>query len=577
MEYQKSVYLIFAFISCFAVESRAQTPSGDGAQASPAPSVVSDGSEEGRERKRRRAPLVKTPYERSRYTLDKSEAEADHRSLLLSLGVDKTVDLEAALKLSNDQNQKIMVGNTSVLTAVAVFYDGKKQLILKPLADGETNVTVRDDSGHVKLIFDVIVAKANQIRYLERLRENLKEIEGITINLEDKNIVLRGEVLTTSDYSFVNNELQGGLYGPEVVNKVRMSPVTLSFLAKRIEQDIQVFAPTVRANVINGKIILDGTVESEGLKARAYNRAYYYIPMFRFKENVGTDANAIEMEQDKRTFILQSDISVQPPPPKRESKLVRLSVYFVELGKDFLKQYGFKWSPGFASDGPSISVGTTAAGAVGAGGGGGGFSFSGTLSSLFPAIGAPPSNASYGRIMKSATLIVKNKEKGELKDQVQLPTQSLGQNGTQGNGNPVSVGFNIAMTPTILEGQDVDVDMVISQSNQIGKGQGGAPIVSSHDMKTRVYLKSGEIAAVTAVNKQDVATSFNRDDANAGAFAQAAQGQAQTKPLFSFQRSKNMSKARGQFVVFVSPQIIDSASEGTEDLKKNFRMSSSNH
>jgi hypothetical protein len=38
-----------------------------------------------------------------------------------------------------------------------------------------------------------------------------------------------------------------------------------------------------------------------------------------------------------------------------------------------------------------------------------------------------------------------------------------------------------------------------------------------------------------------------------------------------------MSKARGQFVIFLNPLIIDSASEGTEDLKKNFRMTSSNH
>lgn len=541
-------------------------------QPAASPGEVPAPAEEVKERKRRRAPEEKANYARSRYSADRSEAEADRRSLLLTAGVDKTVDLEPGLIITGDTVQKVVIGNMNVVKVVPVLIGSRKQLIFKPENIGETNVTVRDDQGNVRLIFEVIVAQANQIRNLERLRENLKEVEGITINIEEKNIVLRGEVLTTADFSTVNNELSGDLYGKEVVNKVKMSPVTLNFLAKRIELDLQVFAPTVRAAVINGKIILEGTVESEGIKQRAYNRAYYYLPMVRFKENVGTDQNVIEMEQDKKTFILQSDITVQAPPPKRESKLVRMTVYFVELGKDFLKQFGFKWQPGFASD-PSISVGTTPTGGVGTSNGGG-FTFSGTLTSLFPTINSPPSNASYGRIMKSATIVVKNREEGEVRDQVQIPTQSLGQGGTQGNGQPVQVGFHIKMTPSILEGQDVDVNLDIEQSNQIGKGSNGTPVTANHKVKTRIYLKSGETAAVTAVNKQDIATSFNRDDAAPGAFQQQ-QGGAQTKPLFSFQRSKNMSKSRGQFVIFVNPQIIDNASEGTEDLKKNFRMTSS--
>jgi pilus assembly protein CpaC len=65
-----------------------------------------------------------------------------------------------------------------------------------------------------------------------------------------------------------------------------------------------------------------------------------------------------------------------------------------------------------------------------------------------------------------------------------------------------------------------------------------------------------------------VNTTFNRDDPNAGSFS------GSTKPLFTLQRSKSMAKKRGQFVVFVSPQIIENASDGTEDMKKNFRMKS---
>jgi pilus assembly protein CpaC len=41
--------------------------------------------------------------------------------------------------------------------------------------------------------------------------------------------------------------------------------------------------------------------------------------------------------------------------------------------------------------------------------------------------------------------------------------------------------------------------------------------------------------------------------------------------LFTFIRSKSFLSDRNQFVVFVTPEIIDSASEGTEEIKKKFR------
>ena len=63
-------------------------------------------------------------------------------------------------------------------------------------------------------------------------------------------------------------------------------------------------------------------------------------------------------------------------------------------------------------------------------------------------------------------------------------------------------------------------------------------------------------------------TEFNKDDPQPGAFA------AGTDPLFTLMHSKNYHKKKSQFVIFVTPQIIENASEGTDDLKKNFRVKS---
>jgi pilus assembly protein CpaC len=45
-----------------------------------------------------------------------------------------------------------------------------------------------------------------------------------------------------------------------------------------------------------------------------------------------------------------------------------------------------------------------------------------------------------------------------------------------------------------------------------------------------------------------------------------------TVPLFNLTHSKGYTKNKSQYVIFVTPQIVESASEGTEDLKRNFRV-----
>ena len=513
-----------------------------------------------------RRPKVKNDaYEQSRYTSDKSEAEADHRSLLLAAGIDKVIDLDPSFKADVARKDTVFIGNTTVAGVAMVKLGETVQLVIKPLAEGETNVTVRDKTGKIRIILDLTVAKQNLVKYLDRLKDHLKEVEGITIGIEDQKIVIRGEVLTPNDYGTIVNEVADKSYADAVVNKATMSNVTLGALAKKIEQDVQVFAPTVRTNIVNGKIILDGSVDSEAARTRVLKRAEWYLPAVKITDPIENAVNAAK--SDKPVLLIQNDIQVTPPPAKRESKLVRLTVYFVELSKDFLKSFGFKWQPGFSAA-PSISIGSTAAGSTTTNGTGG-FTFAGTLTSLFPSFSSNPSSASYGRVMRTETIVVKSESKGHIDNTQQIPTQQVGQNGTTGTGTPVTVGTSLEVTPKILQGQDVDLDIDMKESANVGTGIGGAPIVDNRAVQTRIYLKSGETAAVAGINTQDTTTTFNRDDPS----ATTATGSIQA--LFNLQRSKNMSKSRGQFVVFISPQIIDSASDGTEDLKKNFRIPTS--
>ena len=531
---------------------RAEPEAGD---AEPTPTPV----------KKRMPKEKKGLYDRSKLTNDRSELEADHRELILAAGVDKIVDLDSSIQFDNFKAE-LRAGNVRIVNVVPSSVGKARQLVFVPLEEGETSVTVRDKTGKVRIIFDVFVAKLNLVRYLERLRDKLKEVEGINVNIEDQKVVIRGEVLSPQDYGIIINELADKAYGDSVLNKVVMSAVTLNALAQKIQQDITVFAPTVKTSVLNGKIILEGTVENEGNRQRALRRAEWYLPAVRVSDPI---LGSVNIEKNEKPLpIIQSDIVVNAPPPKRDSKLVRISVYFVELSKDFLKSFGFKWQPGFTAD-PSISIGTTATGGAGTStSSSGGFTFAGTLSSLFPALNSAPSSAAYGRILRSENIVVKSTEAGHVDDLENIPTLVLGPNGTTGAGQPQPVGFSSDITPTIIQNSDVDLSIKMTQTDLVGSDPKGQSITAKHSVSTRLYLKSGEIAAVASMNDQDNTTTFNRDDPTAGA------AQVGSKPLFTLQRSKSTNKKRSQFVVFVSPQIIDSASDGTEDLKKNFRMKS---
>lgn len=563
------VLLFILSISVRAHAQTAQNPVEVPAAAAPATSVVeAQAIAEATPFPSRRRPIVKTEtYAKTRYTSDRSEAEADHRQVLLAAGNDKVIDLDPSFQANPDNKATIFTGNTSVLTVGMVKIGDQAQLVLKPMAEGETNVTVRDKTGKIRIILDVLVAKQNLVRYLERLRERLKEVEGITLAIEDQKIVIRGEVLTPNDYGQIINELADKSYSDAVVNKATMANVTLGALAKKIEQDVQVFAPTVRTSVLNGKIVLDGSVDNEGAKSRVLRRAEWYLPSVRISDPIAGAANA--EKNDKPLLLIQNDIQVTPPPAKRDSKLVRLSIYFVNLSKDFLKSFAFKWQPGFTVD-PSISIGGNGTSSTTTSNSGG-FTFAGTLSSLFPTFSSNPSSASYGRVIKSETIIVKSEFAGHLSNRQMIPTQTIGQNGTTGTGSSIPVGTDLDVTPKILQGQDVDLVIDLKETAIVGKGIGNIPITAERGVRSELYLKSGETAAIAGLNTQDTSTSFNRDDPN------VTTASGTTKALFNLQRSKNMSKARSQFVVFISPQIIENASEGTEDLKKNFRIPTSSH
>lgn len=496
-------------------------------------------------------------YQRSKLTSDETEATADRRRLLLTTGEDRAVDLTFE---ANAGANGISIGNPTIVTTTLVKIGDKRQIVFKPLKAGETNVTVRDADGTLKLVFQIRVTGSNLLRIAGEVRNLLRDIEGIDIRVVGPKVIIDGEVLVPADYGRLFSVVTDKAYSDFVMNLATLSPLALQVLAKRMQDDINTFAPNVRCRVVNGRIFLEGQVDSIDQARRAERIANLYVPEAR-------PAGLIERDQTTQRFnfpgngIIQQFLVVSPAPPKKEGKLVRITVHFVELDKDYQRLFGFKWQPGFTAN-PTITVGQGAQGGAGASGS----SFSATISNLLPHL-ASLQTAGYARILKTGTLIVKSGQPASLVEQTEVPFSLPAANGAAAP-SVAQVGLEVAITPKILgQSEDIEMELKINQKNAVGRVVAGqAPITSAHKVDTKLYVKSNESAAVAGVVSSDVGTEFNKDDPQPGQFS------AGTDPLFNLIRSKNYHKKKSQFVIFVTPQIIDNASDGTEDLKRNFRV-----
>jgi pilus assembly protein CpaC len=134
---------------------------------------------------------------------------------------------------------------------------------------------------------------------------------------------------------------------------------------------------------------------------------------------------------------------------------------------------------------------------------------------------------------------------------------------------PAQVQFIGKLKPTVMaSGEDIEVQVSLTNQNLVGYN-GSNPIVGTRAVETTLYIKSGDSAAVGGFETSNVSSAFNKDKAGDGSFAA---GTTQTDPLFNLKRTKNFTKTKTQFVVFVTPQIIEDAAQGSEDLKRNFRV-----
>ena len=472
-------------------------------------------------------------------------------SILVEKELEVAMGIDVIEKVDFDYNPKMVIGADQLLKLILV--PAKREIIFRGLKPGRTTVTIRDNLGDVRLRYTVVVTATGKSNTVAELRELIGDVEGLDIGIKGGKVFVGGEIVVPDDIGRVSKVLASY---PEVLSIIELSPQTQRIIARKMSDELgRNNLKDVSVRIVNKTYWLEGVVSSDGKKKLAMSIASAYLPPKIATLSSG-DGRFQQADQPEIIDFIAINEKKEPQPAP---KMVKVTAQFVELGKNYGKVFAFKWAPLMGEDSSQISFGQTAAGNVSSTSSG---TLSATISNLFPKLNAAKS-AGYARVIQSGMVITRDGKEATIKKSTSTPF-AVGtgdfQKATQSN-----VGLTMTVAPKILEQEKIELALNLSISLQVGNS---AQITTENSINTNLVIKSKESAAIGGVVQNQSSTEYDKDDP---APANAAAGTGTATPLFRLLRSKNYSTTKSQYVMFVTPEIIESASVGTEEIRKKFR------
>jgi pilus assembly protein CpaC len=477
------------------------------------------------------------------------EKVVETRELPLVIGIDKVVELDFPF------SSNMYLGDSSI---VRVEPDIRRKTIsfigVKP---GSTSLTIRDNLGEEKVRYILTITANDQSRMVSELRELLGGIEGLEIGIKGGKVYVGGQIVVPNDIGLIATVLESY---PDVLRLVDLSPLTQNVIAQKMQEELaknNIAGVTVR--VVNGAFWVEGVVGDEGEEKMVKQITVAYLP--DRIEALSSQSARLVTREDKSTILyflsINKDQKAQQDPLP---KLVKISVQFVELSKDYSKIFGFKWAPQMAPDQSRVQLGRRQDGTVQSNSSG---TFSAVISNLFPKINSLK-NAGYGRILQSGMVITEENTEGTLTKNTQVPFLSGG--GEFARTREQNIQFTLATTPRVLAEENIRMQINVTVSLPSGQNSvSGEPITTTNTVKTNVIVKSKESAVIGGVVQSQSLTGYDKNDPSPPTTEQRG------NQMFMMLRSKSFNISKNQYVIFVTPELIQSASGGTEEIKSKFR------
>lgn len=500
--------------------------------------------------------ILNFSFAQDKDTVETTTAEKE-RKMTIAIGIDEVVVFDYKY------NSKIQVGDESKLGYT--LFPKRQEITFKGLRPGNTSVIIRDAQGNIRDKFIVEITNTGKSETVQQLRELIGDVEGIHIGIKGGKVFVEGELVVPSDIGKVATVLNGY---EDVLRLVEVSPQTQRIIARKIQDELSKNnMKDVTVRIINKVFWLEGVVNSEGKKELALKIAEAFIP-----GQISSLSSSTDRYSEAKRSIIQNFISVnekKDPPPA--AKQIKISAQFVELAKDYKRAFGFKWAPLMKNSGTIQFGRPTLEGDDGTSSGqitsAENNTLAGTIGQLFPKL-STAKEAGYARIIQSGMVITKNEVQASISKNKVIPF-SIG-SGEFTKADTAELKFSLSVTPKIADKEKIELQQLnINVDLPSGTTTDGKPVTTSNAIATNIIVKNKESAVIGGVVQNTSSTGYDKNDPRP--YDAETLSQPDTSVLFNFMRSKAYVTEKSQFVVFVTPEIIQSASESTEEIRRKFK------
>ena len=398
---------------------------------------------------------------------------------------------------------------------------------------GEATVQVWDRQNNLQSTIFVTVVPTNLAAVLSSVEVLLEEVEGIRFRVVNNRIYIMGEVSIEEELSEVDSLAERE---DLVVSQVTLSNASQQIVAGIIEEEIGV--PGVRANLLNGQIILEGVVHSAAAAARAEAIAN---ALFRG----GIVVNVLDVREVERV--------------PGHAKTVTVLVHYVELAKQLTSTWGVEWTPLAVDGGVEFYFnrelnGGELASATGAA--------SATVTSLLPRLNRARTSG-YARVLENPTISVKSGETAEIFSGFEYPY--LVSTGLQQSVEWKDVGIRMTVSP-FAHGNDVDMSISVEVTSLGEVAPNGFQAINKAEISTTEYCRAGESIVIGGLQRVLTTVSYNTipESSSMGA-------------LFNLYANRSFKKSKSQFLVFMTPKIHESSSSANQEIKDVFNLQEVRH
>jgi pilus assembly protein CpaC len=447
----------------------------------------------------------------------------------------------------------------------------KNQVLLEAKGEGTGDILIFDsdsaDSASRATRLVVSVAKTELTQKVDAIRQLVGDVEGLEIKVVGNKIILDGEILVPSEFKRVLR-VYDRYAGDDVYLLATLSPLALEMIASRIKQAIGQQS-YVDVRVLNNQIVLEGTANSVQEAERYLSIARSFLPE-KVEIPAPSGGSGVRISRPDLPTIssLLTIASTSAPQP---GKMVRVTVHYVEIDSDYANNFNFNWSPTLNVNNAELNYRFNKNNSSADTPNGLTTTFLSTLDNLLPKLTTARSH-SHARILKTSTMLVKDSAQDEtiVKSTLSVPYKIVTSvNGTtqitestENINNETKIGAQVLPGKNAAQKDVLELSISIALSNLISASTAGArPQVSANSMASKVVVADGESVAVGGLINDDQRAAYNKDSPSA----------AGTR-IFNLQRQKDYGHNKSQFIVFVTPQIIRSIADDTEEMKRKFRL-----